>query len=131
MPTGFRDLDNTLSGLQKSDLIIIAARPSIGKTTLALDIARMCSINHDKSVLIFSLEMSSQQLVDRMLSAQSRVNAWNLRTGRLSSDREFSQLRDSLDKLAKAKIYIDDTPGNSIVRMKALARRLKVEKILI
>ena len=130
LPTGFRDLDNTLSGLQKSDLIIIAARPSIGKTTLALDIARMCSINHDKSVLIFSLEMSSQQLVDRMLSAQSRVNAWNLRTGRLSSDREFSQLRDSLDKLAKAKIYIDDTPGNSIVRMKALARRLKVEKNL-
>lgn len=130
LPTGFRDLDNTLSGLQKSDLIIIAARPSIGKTTLALDIARMASINHDKSVLIFSLEMSSQQLVDRMLSAQSRVNAWNLRTGHLSSDRDFSQLRDSLDKLAKAKIYIDDTPGNSIVRMKALARRLKAEKEL-
>jgi len=128
LPTGFRDLDNTLSGFQKSDLIILAARPSIGKTTLALDIARMASINHDKSVLIFSLEMSSQQLVDRMLSAQSRVNAWNLRTGRLSSDREFSLLRDSLDKLAKAKIYIDDQPGNSIVRMKALSRRLKTEK---
>ncbi len=128
LPTGFRDLDNTLSGLQKSDLVILAARPSMGKTTLALDIARMSSINHDKSVLIFSLEMSSQQLVDRMLSAQSRVNAWNLRTGHLSSDRDFSQLRDSLDRLAKAKIYIDDQPGNSIVRMKALARRLKVEK---
>ena len=128
LPTGFRDLDNALSGLQKSDLIIIAARPSIGKTTLALDIARMSSIVHDKSVLIFSLEMSSQQLVDRMLSAQSRVNAWNLRTGHLSSDRDFSRLRDSLDKLAKAKIYIDDQPGNSIVRMKALARRLKAEK---
>ncbi|KKP72378.1 MAG: Replicative DNA helicase, partial [Candidatus Nomurabacteria bacterium GW2011_GWB1_35_20] len=128
LPTGFRDLDNALSGLQKSDLIIIAARPSMGKTTLALDIARISSITHDKSVLIFSLEMSSQQLVDRMLSAQSRVNAWNLRTGRLSSDREFSQLRDSLDKLAKAKIYIDDQPGNSIVRMKALSRRLKAEK---
>jgi len=130
LATGFRDLDNTLSGLQKSDLIIIAARPSIGKTTLALDIARMASVKNDKSVLIFSLEMSSQQLVDRMLSAQSRVNAWNLRTGHLSSDRDFSQLRDSLDKLAKAKIYIDDTPGNSIVRMKALARRLKAEKSL-
>lgn len=128
LPTGFKDLDNTLSGLQKSDLIILAARPSIGKTTLALDIARMSSINHDKSVLIFSLEMSSQQLVDRMLSAQSRVNAWNLRTGHLSSDRDFSQLRDSLDKLAKAKIYIDDQPGNSIVRMKALSRRIKAEK---
>ncbi len=128
LPTGFRDLDNALSGLQKSDLVIIAARPSMGKTTLALDIARMSSITHDKSVLIFSLEMSSQQLVDRMLSAESRVNAWNLRTGHLSSDRDFSQLRDSLDKLAKAKIYIDDQPGNSIVRMKALARRLKAEK---
>jgi replicative DNA helicase len=128
LATGFKDLDTTLSGLQKSDLIILAARPSMGKTTLALDIARMASVNHEKSVLIFSLEMSSQQLVDRMLSAQARVNAWNLRTGHLSSDRDFSQLRDSLDKLAKAKIYIDDQPGNSIVRMKALARRLKAEK---
>jgi len=128
LPTGFRDLDNILSGLQKSDLIILAARPSMGKTTLALDIARMSSILHGKSIGIFSLEMSSQQLVDRMLSAESRVNAWNLRTGRLTADREFSQLRDSLDKLSKAKIYIDDQPGNSIVRMKAISRRLKVEK---
>ncbi|MDO8659682.1 MAG: DnaB-like helicase C-terminal domain-containing protein, partial [Candidatus Parcubacteria bacterium] len=99
-----------------------------GKTTLALDIARMTATTHNNSVVIFSLEMSSQQLVDRMLSAESRVNAWNLRTGRLSSDKDFSLLRDSLDKLAKAKIYIDDTPGNSIVKMKALCRRLKTEK---
>jgi len=128
LPTGFKDLDNILSGLQKSDLIILAARPSVGKTTLALDIARMSAIAHEKSIGIFSLEMSSQQLVDRMLSAESRVNAWNLRTGRLSADKEFSQLRDSLDRLSKAKIYIDDTPGNSIVRMKAVSRRLKAEK---
>jgi replicative DNA helicase len=128
LPTGFKDLDTILSGFQKSDLIILAARPSIGKTTLALDIARNSATVHDKSVVIFSLEMSSQQLVDRLLSAESKVNAWNLRTGRLSSDSEFSKLRDSLDKLAKAKIYIDDQPGNSIVRMKALARRLKAEK---
>lgn len=128
IPTGYKELDNMLSGFQNSDLIILAARPSMGKTTLALDIARMSSVNHNKSVLIFSLEMSSQQLVDRMLSAQSRVNAWNLRTGRLSSDREFSLLRDSLDQLSKAKIFIDDQPGNSIVKMKALARRLKAEK---
>jgi replicative DNA helicase len=100
----------------------------MGKTTLALDIARMSATQNDKSILIFSLEMSSQQLVDRMLSAESRVNAWNLRTGRLSSDREFTHLRDSLDKLAKAKIYIDDQAGNSIVRMKALSRRIKAEK---
>ena len=128
LPTGFKDLDNMLSGLQNSDLIILAARPSMGKTTLALDIARMAGVIHDKSILIFSLEMSSQQLVDRMLSAESRVNAWNLRTGRLSSDHDFSLLRDSLDKLAKAKIYIDDQAGNSIVRMKALSRRIKAEK---
>jgi len=128
LPTGFRDLDTMLSGLQNSDLIILAARPSMGKTTLALDIARIAGVKHDKSILIFSLEMSSQQLVDRMLSAESRVNAWNLRTGHLSSDREFSQIRDSLDKLAKAKIYIDDQAGNSIVRMKALSRRIKADK---
>ena len=128
LPTGFKDLDNLLSGFQKSDLIILAARPSVGKTTLALDFARKSAIMHGKSIGIFSLEMSSQQLVDRMLSAESRVNAWNLRTGKLSADREFSQLRDSLDRLSKAKIYIDDTPGNSIVRMKAVSRRLKAEK---
>lgn len=128
VPTGFRDLDALLSGFQNSDLVILAARPSVGKTALTLDIARRASTEHDKAVLIFSLEMSSQQLVDRLLSAQSRVNAWNLRTGRLSSDKEFSHLRDSLDKLAKAKIYIDDQPGNSIARMKSLARRIKAEK---
>ncbi len=128
LPTGFRDLDGLLSGLQNQDLIILAARPSMGKTTLALDIARLAAVNHDKSILIFSLEMSSQQLVDRMLSAQSRVNAWNLRTGNLSSDKDFAQLRDSLDKLSKAKMYIDDQAGNSIVRMKSLARRIKAEK---
>ena len=128
LPTGFKDLDALLSGLQKQDLVILAARPSMGKTTLALDMARLASVNHDKSILIFSLEMSSQQLVDRMLSAQSRVNAWNLRTGNLSSDRDFSHLRDSLDKLSKAKMYIDDQAGNSIVRMKALSRRIKAEK---
>jgi len=129
LATGFKDLDSMLSGLQASDLIILAARPSMGKTTLALDIARMSSVQNDKSVLIFSLEMSSQQLVDRMLSAESRVNAWNLRTGRISDEKgDFAKLQSSLDKLAKAKIYIDDQAGNSITRMKALARRIKAEK---
>lgn len=128
VPTGIRDLDEMLSGLQPSDLIILAARPSVGKTTLALDMARLAGTVHDKSVLIFSLEMSSQQLVDRMLSAESKVNAWNLRTGRINGDSDFSRLRDSLDKLSKAKIFIDDQPGNSIVRMKATSRRIKAEK---
>ena len=100
----------------------------MGKTTFALDMARMSAVNHNKSVLVFSLEMSSQQLVDRLLGAQSNVNAFHLRTGRLSSDREFALLRDSLDKLAKAQITIDDRAGNSIVNMKALARRVKAEK---
>ena len=85
VPTGFKDLDSKLAGFQKSDLIILAARPSMGKTSLALDIARMAATNHNVPVGIFSLEMSSQQLVDRMLAAESRVDAWKLRTGKLNA----------------------------------------------
>jgi len=127
IPTGFKDLDEKLSGLQKSDLIILAARPSMGKTSLALDIARQTAINHNTPVCIFSLEMSSQQLVDRMLAAESRVDAWKLRTGKLSVDSEFSKLRDSLDKLAKAPIFIDDQASNTIMKMRSVARRVKRE----
>ena len=126
--TGFPDLDNKLAGLQKSDLIILAARPSVGKTTLALDMARHAAINHGVKVGIFSLEMSAQQLVDRMLAAEARVDSWKLRTGKLSTDVEFSMIRDSLDKLSQAPIFIDDEPSNTIVRMKAVARRLKSEQ---
>lgn len=126
--TGFDDLDNKLAGLQKSDLVILAARPSMGKTTLALDMARYAATKFNAKVGFFSLEMSSQQLVDRMLASESRVDSWKLRTGRLSTDLEFSMIRDSLDKLAKAPIYIDDEPSNGIVRMKAVARRLKSEQ---
>lgn len=128
VPTGFKDLDNMLSGFQQSDLIILAARPSMGKTALALDIARQAATLHNVSVGIFSLEMSSQQLVDRMLAADSRVNSWKLRTGKLSSDSDFDNLRHSLDRLSKAPIYIDDQPGNNILKMRAVARRLKREK---
>ncbi len=127
VPTGFKALDDMLSGFQKSDLIILAARPSMGKTTLALDIARLAATKHNVPVGIFSLEMDSQQLVDRMLAAESRVNAWNLRTGRLNADSEFSRLRDALDKLSKAPIFIDDQSSNSIAKMRAFARRLKAE----
>lgn len=126
--TGFPDIDNKLAGLQKSDLIILAARPSVGKTSLALDIARMAATKHNVKVGIFSLEMSSQQLVDRMISSESRVDSFKLRTGRLSTDLEFSMIRDSLDRLATAPIFIDDEPNNNIVRMKATARRLKAEQ---
>lgn len=128
IPTGFDALDNKLAGLQKSDLIILAARPSMGKTSLALDIARNAAIRHGKSVGIFSLEMSTQQLVDRMIAAESRVDAWKLRTGKLSLDNEFNKIRDSLEPLSKAPIYVDDQPGNNILKMRSVARRLKSEK---
>ncbi|MBX4210376.1 replicative DNA helicase [Candidatus Parcubacteria bacterium] len=128
IPTGFSELDNVLAGFQKSDLIILAARPSMGKTSLALDIARMTAVNHKIPVGIFSLEMSSQQLVDRMLAAQSSVDSWKLRTGRLSREEDFAAIRQSLDKLATAPIYIDDQPGNNILKMRSVARRLKSEK---
>ena len=127
VPTGFRDLDQYLSGLQKSDLIILAARPSMGKTTLVLDIARQAALHHGTPTVIFSLEMSTQQLVDRMLAAESKVNAWNLRTGNLSSENEFSKIRDSLDRLSKAPIFVDDMAGNSIVRMRSVCRRIRAE----
>jgi len=127
VPTGFKGIDDKLSGLQQSDLIILAARPSMGKTALALDIARQSAVQHNIPVGIFSLEMSSQQLVDRMLAAESRVDAWKLRTGNLNTDEEFQKLQDSLDHLAKAPIYIDDKPSNTIVGMRSAARRLKAE----
>jgi len=127
VPTGFHDLDQYLSGLQKSDLIILAARPSMGKTTLALDIARQAAGKHSVPTVIFSLEMSTQQLVDRLLAAESKVNSWNLRTGNLTAETEFSKIRDSLDRLAKAPIYVDDMAGNSIVRMRSVCRRIRAE----
>ncbi len=127
VPTGFRDLDNHLSGLQKSDLVILAARPSMGKTSLALDIARHVACRENIPVGIFSLEMSSQQLVDRLIAAESRVDSWKLRTGRLTADEEFARIRDSLDSLSKAPLFIDDDSSNNIVKMKSVARRLKSE----
>jgi replicative DNA helicase len=126
--SGFRDLDNMLSGFQKSDLIILAARPSMGKTAFALDIARQAAIHHDVPVGIFSLEMSSQQLVDRMLASESKVDAWKLRTGKLTVDSEFDKIREALDTLAKAPIFIDDQPANNILKMRSVARRLKSER---
>ncbi|MEA3399106.1 MAG: replicative DNA helicase [Patescibacteria group bacterium] len=128
VPTGFEHLDNYLSGLQRSDLIIIAARPSVGKTTLALDIARQAASKHNRTTVIFSLEMSTQQLVDRMLAAESKVNAWNLRTGKLSAENEFAKIRDSLDRLAKAPIFVDDQAGNSIAKMRSVCRRVLAEQ---
>ena len=125
VPSGFKSLDNKLSGFQKSDLIILAARPSMGKTAFALDIARRVAIEHKKPVAIFSLEMSSQQLVDRMLAADSKVDAWKLRTGKLNKEEEFDLIRESLNNLSKAPIFIDDQPANNILKMRSMARKLK------
>lgn len=129
VPTGFLELDNKLSGFQKSDLIILAARPSMGKTSLALDIVRKTSVNHKIPVAVFSLEMSSQQLVDRMLSAESLVDAWKIRTGHnLSIEQDFKAIGEAISRLSSAPIFIDDAPGNNILKMRAVARRLKNEK---
>jgi replicative DNA helicase len=127
LPTGFRDIDSKLAGFQKSDLIILAARPSMGKTALALDIARHAACHYNKSVGIFSLEMSSQQLVDRLIAAESKLDSWKLRTGRLSADDEFGRIQDALNRLSTAPLFIDDEPGNNITKMRATARRLKSE----
>ncbi len=129
VPTGFVELDNKLAGFQKSDLIILAARPSMGKTSLALDIARKAAVNHKVPVAIFSLEMSSQQLVDRMLAAESQVDSWKIRTGHnLSVTEDFKAIGDAITRLSEAPIFIDDQPGNNILKMRAVARRLKNEK---
>ena len=129
VPTGFPELDIKLAGLQKSDLIILAARPSMGKTSLALDIARKTAVNHKIPVAIFSLEMSSQQLVDRMLSAESQVDSWKIRTGHnLSVEGDFKAIGDAIGRLSDAPIFIDDQAGNNILKMRAVARRLKNEK---
>lgn len=127
IPTGFASLDNFLSGLQKSDLIILAARPSMGKTTFALDMARNAALQSGKSVGIFSLEMSDQQLVDRMLAAEASVDSWKLRTGKLSNDQEYDAVQSAMARLSEAPIHIDDQPGNNILKMRSSARRLKNE----
>lgn len=127
VPTGFDDLDQHISGLQKSDLIILAGRPSFGKTSLALDIARHASCEHNIPVGIFSLEMSCQQLVDRLLAAEAFVDSWNLRTGRLTDKDDFSRIQDALGRLSKAPLYIEDAPSLNVLQMRAMARRLQAE----
>lgn len=130
LPTGFNDLDKLLAGLQKSDLIILAARPSVGKTSLALDIARQAAITSKKGVGIFSLEMSKEQLVDRLLCSQADVSLWKMRTGNLSDegDNDFAKIGEAMGKLAEAPIYIDDSGSLSIMEIRTKARRLQMEK---
>lgn len=130
VPTHFPDLDNILAGLQKSDLVILAARPSIGKTSLALDIARQVGIHAKVPVGIFSLEMGSDQLIDRMLAAQAGVDLWRLRTGKLRSEgpgNDFEKISDAMGVLSEAPIFIDDSGSLNIMEMRTMARRLQAE----
>ncbi|HWT39689.1 MAG TPA: replicative DNA helicase [Dongiaceae bacterium] len=120
--TGYRDLDNMTAGLQRSDLIILAARPAMGKTTLVTNLAYNVATIAKQPVLFFSLEMSKEQLVDRMLADASGVDSWSIRTGNLSDD-DFSKLSDAMGEMAEAPIFIDDTPGLSVLEMRTKARR--------
>jgi len=122
VPTGFKDLDNILAGLQRSDLIILAARPSMGKTALSLNLAHSVATKANQPVLVFSLEMSKEQLVDRMLSMESGVDAWNIRTGNLS-DADFEKIGQAMGTLSEAPIYIDDSPSITVSDMRTKARR--------
>ena len=128
--TGFTDLDNYLAGLQKSDYIILASRPSLGKTTLALDIARNVAVQSKLPVGIFSLEMSSSQLVDRMLCGQANIDLWKLRTGRLSSkgdSNDFTKIQEAIGILSEAPIFIDDSAASTVMEIRTKARRLQAE----
>lgn len=120
--TGWRDLDNLTAGLQRSDLLIIAARPAMGKTTLVTNLAYNVAAKEHQSVLFFSLEMSKEQLVDRMLADASGVDAWNIRTGNLSDD-DFEKISTAMGEMAEAPIFIDDTPGLTVLEMRTKARR--------
>lgn len=127
VPTGFMDLDGKTSGLQRSDLIMLAARPSMGKTAFALNIAQQAALRGKAKVLIFSLEMPREQLGQRLLSMEARVDMQKIKTGKLDQG-DWDQIYGAIDKLSKAEIYIDDTPGISVMEIKNKSRRLKAEK---
>ena len=127
LTTGFIDIDNKLSGMQKSDLILLAARPSMGKTALGINIATNSAIKADASVAVFSLEMSKEQLVQRMISSVSHVDLQKIISGRLDEE-EWMKIINAMAPLSQAKIFIDDTAGISLMEMKAKCRRLKIEQ---
>ncbi|MBQ7604998.1 MAG: replicative DNA helicase [Firmicutes bacterium] len=127
VPSGFKDLDDYLNGFQRSDLIILAARPAMGKTAFALNVAQQAALKGKASIAIFSLEMSKEQLGSRLLSMESRVESSKLRTGELN-EMDWENLNQAMDKLVEAKIFIDDTPGISMMEIKNKCRRMKAEK---
>lgn len=126
IPTGFKDLDDSLAGMQRSNLLVLASRPGIGKTSLALNISHNLAVKYKRPVGFFSLEMSREELVDRLLVAQADIDAWKLKTGKLDED-DFTKLSNAMGELAEAPLYIDDTPALSILEMRTKARRLQVE----
>lgn len=127
VPTGFKDLDNMLAGLQPSNMVVLAARPGVGKTALGLNIARAVAVDYKIPVGVFSVEMSKEELTDRLLVRQSGIDAWKLKTGKLEEE-DFTRFSEAMGILADAPLYIDDTPGISILEMRTKARRLQVEK---
>ncbi|MBU1110431.1 replicative DNA helicase [Patescibacteria group bacterium] len=126
LPTGFRDIDNVLAGLQDGNLVVLAARPSIGKTSLALNIIQYITVREKIPVGFFSLESSKEELVDRLLASQADVDSWKITTGNLSDD-DFKKLGDAYGILGDAPLFIDDTPGQKIIEMRTKARRLQLE----
>lgn len=124
--TGFTDLDETLAGMQDSNLLILAARPGVGKTALALNIAQNAAYKYRLPVGFFSLEMSREELMDRLLVSQAEIDAWKMKTGRLDEG-EFTKLSDAMGELYETPLFIDDTPGISILEMRTKARRLQAE----
>ncbi|MFA5270648.1 MAG: replicative DNA helicase [Patescibacteria group bacterium] len=126
IPTGYRALDNVLAGFQKSDLVVVAARPSIGKTSLTLNFALNAALA-GFSIGMFHLEMSAQQVTERLISAQSGIDSWRLRTGNLREE-DFSRINDAMSVLSELSIYIDDSPGMNVMEMRTKARRLQMEK---
>lgn len=130
VPTGFLDLDNCLGGLQKSNLIILASRPGIGKTSFALNISRNAALESKIPVGIFSLEMSREELIDRLIASEAGVDLWKLRTGRMNSqgpDNDFLRVRDAMEALSSAPIFMDDSPSPTVTEIRAKARRLQSE----
>ena len=130
VPTGFTDLDNILSGLQESNLVILGARPSVGKSSLAMDLARHAAVKEKVPVGIFSLEMSKGEVIDRLICAEANIDLWKLRTGRLSSTGEnddFSKIGHAMGILSEAPIFIDDAATINVMAMRTMARRLQSE----
>lgn len=124
--TGFVDLDNATAGLQKGNLIILAARPGVGKTAFALNVAQHATVTNKKNVGFFALEMSKEEMVDRLLVNEADIDAWRLKTGKLTEE-DFTKLSNAMGVLAEAPLYIDDTPALSILEMRTKARRLQIE----